>query len=67
MNKVSIFCLTLEPSHEELIKRLSYIPVGLGDKKFSKGFFSDKMDLASLRKTQVTVNIRFIIGCGKII
>ena len=42
MNKVSIFCLTLEPSHEELIKRLSYIPVGLGDKKFSKGFFSDK-------------------------
>ena len=42
MNKVSIFCLTLEPSHEELIKRLSYIPVGLGEKKFSKGFLTDK-------------------------
>ena len=42
MNNVTIFCLTLNPEHEELIKKLSYVPVGLGDKKFSKECLSDK-------------------------
>ena len=42
MKNISIFCLTLEPSHEEIIKNLSYIPVGLGNKKFSNNCLSDK-------------------------
>tara|TARA_B100000767_G_C19692707_1_gene504742 strand:- start:419 stop:1240 length:822 start_codon:yes stop_codon:yes gene_type:complete len=42
MKKISIFCLTLNPAHEEIIKKLSYIPVGLGNKKFSNNCLSDK-------------------------
>ncbi len=45
MNTISIFCLTLNPEHEEKIKNLSYIPVGLGIKKFSKNCFTDKSGL----------------------
>ena len=37
-----MYCLTLEPSHEKKIIDLSYIPVGLGTKKFSNNFLSDK-------------------------
>ena len=36
-----MFCLTLDPDHEDIIKSLSYIPVGLGKKKFSKECISD--------------------------
>lgn len=42
MNNISNFCLTLNPGHETKIKMLSYIPVGLGDKVFSKDCLSDK-------------------------
>ncbi len=42
MKNATIFCLTLNPSHEKFIKELSYVPVGLGDKKFSENFFTDK-------------------------
>ena len=42
MKNTSIFCLTLKPDHEEIIKRLSYIPVGLGNQKFSEECLSDK-------------------------
>ena len=42
MKNITIFCLTLEPSHEDTIKYLSYIPVGLGNKNFSSECFSDK-------------------------
>ena len=42
MKNTSIFCLTLQPDHEEVIKRLSYIPVGLGNQKFSEECLSDK-------------------------
>jgi hypothetical protein len=42
MKDLTTFCLTLNPEHESVIKRLSYIPVGLGDEKFSKDCFTDK-------------------------
>ena len=42
MKNISLFCLTLNPNHEQIIKKLSLIPVGLGDKQFSSSFFSDK-------------------------
>ena len=45
MKNISFFCLTLDPDHEEIIKDLSFIPVGLGDKKFSDNCFSDKTGL----------------------
>ncbi len=37
-----MFCLTLEPSHLNFIKSLNYVPVGLGEKKFSNEWFGDK-------------------------
>ncbi len=40
-----MFCLTLNPDHEKIIKSLSYIPVGLGKKIFSKECLSDKTGL----------------------
>mgnify|MGYP001170982377 FL=1 len=42
MKNLQMFCLTLEPSHLEFIKSLNYIPVGLGEKKFSDKWFTDK-------------------------
>ena len=38
MRNIKFFCLTLNPDHEDLIKKLSYTPVGLGNKKFSNNF-----------------------------
>ena len=42
---VKIFCITLNPNHEKVIKKLSYVPVGLGGKVFSKNCLSDKIGL----------------------
>ena len=42
MKKISFFCITLSPSHEKIIRKLSYIPVGLGDKQFSHHCLNDK-------------------------
>jgi hypothetical protein len=45
MNNISLFCLTLDPSHEKIIERIRLIPVGLGNKKFSKECLNDKKGL----------------------
>ena len=50
MKNISFFCLTLDPEHEKLIKKLSYIPVGLGDKTFSNDCFTDKNEINISRK-----------------
>jgi len=42
MKNLKMFCLSLEPGHYEFIKRLQYIPVGLGEINFSKNWFTDK-------------------------
>ena len=42
MHNLTNFCLTLDPDHEDLIKKLSFIPVGLGKEKFSNSCISDK-------------------------
>ena len=42
MKNLQMFCLTLEPNHLNFIKELNYTPVGLGEKKFSKDFLTDK-------------------------
>ena len=53
MNNISFFCLTLDPLHEEKIKKLSYIPVGLGKNDFSKNTLQDK-DGENISKEQTT-------------
>ena len=37
MKNLKMFCTSLEPNHYEFIKRLGYIPAGLGDKNFKGG------------------------------
>ena len=45
MSNLRMFCLTMRPEHENLIKKLNYSPVGLGDQKFTNSFFNDKTGL----------------------
>ena len=37
-----MYCLSLNPKHLEVIKKLNYIPVGLGEETFSKDWLSDR-------------------------
>ena len=67
MNNISNFCLTLNPEHEEMIRNLSYIPVGLGERVFSKNCLSDKTGDTIYQKIHFMGSILFIIGFGKII
>jgi len=41
MSKISMYCITLEPEHLGIIKKLNYIPVGLGDKDFNAQWMKD--------------------------
>jgi len=39
--KLSMFCITLNPNHLNIIRKLNYLPVGLGEKKFSSEWYKD--------------------------
>ncbi len=41
MTKLSMFCITMNENHLELIKSIGYKPVGLGPNIHSKDFFRD--------------------------
>ena len=41
MKNLKIYCITLNPLHKELIEKLRYIPVGLGDKNFGQDWLQD--------------------------
>ena len=41
MDDLRIFCLSLNNSHLKKITDLNYIPVGLGDEKYSPEWFDD--------------------------
>ena len=43
MKNLTFFCLTLNPEHEKIIKEFGFVPVGLGDKRFSQDILSDKL------------------------
>tara|TARA_E500000331_G_scaffold352553_1_gene401413 strand:- start:256 stop:1074 length:819 start_codon:yes stop_codon:yes gene_type:complete len=42
MNNLKMFCLSLNPDHLNLIKKLNYTPVGLGELEFSNEWMNDK-------------------------
>ena len=67
MNNISNFCLTLNPEHEEMIRNLSYIPVGLGERVFSKIVYQIRLETQYIKKIHFMGSILFIIGFGKII
>ena len=67
MTNLKMFCLTMLPEHGELINKLNYHPVGLGDKKFTNYFLQIRMVKIYHIKIHIMENILFVIGFGKII
>jgi len=41
MNKLNMYCLCLNNDHYNIVKDLKYIPVGLGNNKFSPEWLRD--------------------------
>ena len=41
MNDLKIFCISLLENHLKKIKKINYIPVGLGNENFSKDWLRD--------------------------
>ena len=66
MTYFKLFCLCLESHHLQNIKYLNYIPVGLGQNKFSKEWLTDDKGENISVKNPFMLNIHFIIGYGKI-
>ena len=52
MKNLKMFCITLEPNHYDFIKKLGYIPVGLGEKNFNDKWFSDKSEINISKKNK---------------
>jgi len=52
MKNLNMFCLSLEPKHYNFIKELGYLPVGLGEKNFSKEWFSDRSGINISKKNK---------------
>ena len=52
MKNLNMFCLSLEPKHYDFIKELGYLPVGLGEKNFSKEWFSDRSGINISKKNK---------------
>ena len=66
MTNLKMFCLTLDSNHLNKIKKLEYIPVGLGQEDFSTDWHTDKVGNQFQIKIHFMENIHFIIGFGKI-
>ena len=43
MSNLTMFCLSMEPKHFNVIKEFNYLPVGLGKEKFTKEWFIDNI------------------------
>jgi hypothetical protein len=52
MQKVNMYCLTLEPNHYQFIKKLGYTPVGLGNKTFDNNWLTDKSGFSISEKNK---------------
>ena len=65
-NILNIFCLCLHNNFINQLKKLKYIPVGLGDNFFYSKFLRDNTKNNISKKIDTMGNILFIIGFGKI-
>ena len=61
-----MYCLTTNDNHYEKIKKLGFLPVGLGKSIKKENFISDNTKINISEKTHFMENILFIIGYGKI-
>ena len=53
MKNLQIYCITLNPLHKNLIEKLKYVPVGLGNKDFGQGWLQDKTAKRSISSASV--------------
>ena len=65
MQKPKIYCLCLHEHHLGNLKKLNYIPVGLGKNHFSSQWIRDNKNINISQKIHFMENILFIIGFGK--
>ena len=49
MKKAKIYCLCLEDNLLDRVKKLHYLPVGLGANNFSDGWITDNADFNKLK------------------
>ena len=52
MENLNMFCITMNSNHLSFIKEINYTPVGLGEEKFSKEWFSDNTGNHISKKNQ---------------
>ena len=52
MKDLKMFCISLEPNHYNFIKDLGYLPVGLGEKYFDDGWFTDTSGINISKKNK---------------
>ena len=52
-----MYCITINNSHFEKIKRIGYLPVGLGDNIKNKNFYNDKLGDNISKKNQRRLKI----------
>ena len=55
MKNLNMFCITLNPNHHEKIKKMNYLPVGLGDQSFDKSWFKDNTGQNISKKTAISM------------
>ena len=65
MNDYKIYCMCLHEHHLKNLKKLRYIPVGLGQQMFSKEWLRDNTGENISNKTRTMENIHFTTGSGK--
>ena len=66
MQNSKIYCMCLHEHHLANLKKLNYVPVGLGKNNFSSEWLRDNKDINISEKILIMVNTLFIIGFGKI-
>tara|TARA_B110000305_G_scaffold137377_1_gene153347 strand:- start:1273 stop:2094 length:822 start_codon:yes stop_codon:yes gene_type:complete len=52
MKNLKIYCISLNPLHKDLIDKLGYIAVGLGDNNFNEDWYQDKSGESISSKNQ---------------
>ena len=65
MKSLKMYCFSLANSNLEKIKKINYIPVGLGKEKFDKEWLRENTKDNISEKIVGTEKILFITGCGK--
>ena len=65
MQNLKMFCICVHNQLLDKVKKLNYIPVGLGDDQFDSGWIKDNLGENISKKINFTESILFITGFGR--